>query len=333
MGTHGTHRNEQEELLRMLLIEQIDKLIEQQLREWQLVRDNYAALDEARYREVILENSLDKSRIVLQYNPKRLRSSSAKIDAASLKARPCFLCSDNQPQQQESVVWDKLYKIQVNPYPIFSRHLTISTVEHTPQRMGGSIAHMMRLAKDLNGYVVFYNGPRSGASAPDHAHFQAGICQELPICSELAGATINLLDANSNGMFGSVTSLSRPVFQIETLDIEQGEQWFNDLIDVLPVKEGHDEPMINLLCWHEGNSWHITVFPRRKHRPACYGTGEDQFVLSPASVDLGGLWAIAREEDYNTLTLHDVRLILMDVCISPEDFEVISDKLYEKYHT
>ena len=317
----------------MLLIEQIENLFTRQLSDWQLVRDNYAALDGLLTREVIIpiKESLHNSHIMLQYNPERLRSSSANIDDASLKARPCFLCNENQPREQETVVWDNRYKIQINPYPIFSRHLTISALEHKPQRIAGRIADMIHLAKDLPSYVVFYNGPKSGASAPDHAHFQAGLYKELPICHELFCATTSLIDANGNGEFGTVTCLGRPVFYIESLDIEHGEQWFNDLIDALPVKKGQEEPMINILCWHDGGSWSIAVFPRRKHRPACYGTGEDQFVISPASLDMGGLWAVAREEDFNKLTLHDVRLILMDVCLAPEDFKDITEKLHLIY--
>lgn len=319
----------------MLLIDQIDELWERQLRDWQLVRDNYAALEGLRTRDVVIsvKDSLQDSHIILQYNPQRLRSSSANIDDASLKARPCFLCSINQPKEQETVVWDNRYKIQVNPYPIFSRHLTISSLEHNPQRIAGGIVDMMCLAKDLRGYVVFYNGPYSGASAPDHAHFQAGLHDELPICHELFSATTNLLDANSNGVFGSITCLGRPVFYIESNDIEHGEQWFNDLIEALPMKKGQEEPMVNVLCWHDCGSWCIAVFPRRKHRPACYGTGEDHFILSPASLDLGGLWAVAREEDFNNLTLHDIRLILMDVCLAPEDFDEIFEKLHDKYYS
>ena len=319
----------------MLLIEQIDGLWERQLREWQLVRDNYAALDGLLTREVSIptKESMQDSRIVLQYNPKRLRSSSANIDDASLKARPCFLCGDNQPKEQETVVWDGRYKIQVNPYPIFSRHLTISALEHTPQRINGRITDMMHLAKELPGYVVFYNGPQSGASAPDHAHFQAGLCNELPICNELFNASTSLFDANSQGIFGVITELGRPVFYIETSSLELGEQWFNTLLNALPVKTGHAEPLINVLCWRDGGSWCIAVFPRRKHRPACYGTEEDHFVISPASVDMGGLWAIAREEDFINLTLHDVTIIYLDVCMSPQDVEAISENLRQYYYS
>ena len=135
----------------MLLIEQIENLFTRQLSDWQLVRDNYAALDGLLTREVIIpiKESLHNSHIMLQYNPERLRSSSANIDNASLKARPCFLCNENQPREQETVVWDNRYKIQINPYPIFSRHLTISALEHKPQRIAGRIADMIHLAKDL----------------------------------------------------------------------------------------------------------------------------------------------------------------------------------------
>ena len=164
-------------------------------------------------------------------------------------------------------------------------------------------------------------------------HFQAGSIDELPICDELFTANTALFDANNQGIFGVITELGRPVFYIETMSIDLGEQWFNSLQDVLPVKNGHIEPMINILCWHNSGAWCIAVFPRRKHRPACYGTGEDQFVLSPASVDMGGLWAIAREEDFNNLTLHDITLIYMDVCLSPQDVEDVSTKLRQYYYS
>ena len=310
-------------------IEEIDHLWQRQLTKWDSVIKNYGYLANVTTRVV----ELGDSSIVLQYNPERLKSSSADIDDASLKARPCFLCDENQPEEQETVMWEGRYKMQVNPYPIFSRHLTISALEHSPQRIDGRITDMMHLAKDLPGYVVFYNGPRCGASAPDHMHFQAGSIDELPICDELFTANTALFDANNQGIFGVITELGRPVFYIETMIIDLGEQWFNSLQDVLPVKNGHIEPMTNILCWHNSGSWCIAVFPRRKHRPACYGTGEDQFVLSPASVDMGGLWAIAREEDFNNLTLHDITLIYMDVCLSPQDVEDVSTKLRQYYYS
>ena len=315
----------------MLLKEQIDRLFERQLQDWQLVHDNYAALDRLVTREVTfhVEYSMEDPRIVLQYNPERLRSSSANIDDASIHARPCFLCNENQPKEQETLLWDGRYKIQVNPYPIFSRHLTISSLEHTPQRIAGRIADMMKVSKDLQDFVVFYNGPYSGASAPDHMHFQAGLRNELPFCDEISSVSTTMLDINNQGAFYSTTRLGRPVFYIETTSIEQGEQWFNKLLSTLPVKCNHVEPLINVLCWCEKGSWSIAVFPRRKHRPACYGTNEDQFVISPASVDMGGLWAVAREEDFNNLTPHDVKLIFLDVCLAPEDVKDISENLIQ----
>lgn len=310
-------------------IEEIDHLWQRQLTEWDAIIKNYGYLANVTTRVV----ELGDSSIVLQYNPERLKSSSANIDDASLKARPCFLCNENQPTEQETVMWEGRYKIQVNPYPIFPRHLTISRLDHSPQRIDGRITDMMHLAKDMPGYVVFYNGPRCGASAPDHMHFQAGSINELPICGELFNANTALFDANNQGIFGVITELGRPVFYIETMSIDLGEQWLNTLFDVLPVKSGHVEPMVNILCWHNSGAWCIAVFPRRKHRPACYGTGEDQFVLSPASVDMGGLWAIAREEDFKNLTLHDITLIYMDVCLSPQDVEDVSTKLRQYYYS
>lgn len=310
-------------------IEDINLLWQRQLADWDTVIKNYGNLAHVNTR--VLE--LGDSSIVLQHNPERLSSATASLDDASLKARPCFLCNENQPAEQEAVVWNDCYKIQVNPYPIFSRHLTIASLKHTPQSITGRMGDMMRLAKDLPGYVIFYNGPRCGASAPDHMHFQAGSIDELPICDELFTASTEIFDASNQGIFGLVTELGRPVFYIETMSADLGEQWFSSLTNVLPMKAGHNEPMINILCWYKSESWCIAVFPRRKHRPACYGTGEDQFVLSPASVDMGGLWAVSRKEDFDNLTLHDVTLIYLDVCLSPQDVEEVSIKLKQYYYS
>lgn len=295
----------------------IDRLIARQLRDWDLAGANYAALAGVATRSL----SLGEATVTLQFNPERRRSSAAVIDRRSLARRKCFLCTDTQPAKQKAVLWGERYKIQVNPYPIFKRHLTIADLHHVPQRLAGRISDMLMLAKALPGFVVFYNGPRCGASAPDHMHFQAGAKGEMPLCDEITHATTHLLADGDEGFIGYVDQLGRSLFTIETSTQRAAERFALRLLDLLPVAEGDEEPMVNVLCWWNVTDrlWHLVVFPRRKHRPACYGEGEGKLLLSPASVDMGGLWAVPEQKDYDALTPRMVQALYDELCMSRKE--------------
>lgn len=302
----------------MTIVNQVRMLEERQLNNWPLARKNYAALDDVQTREIVLEHSL----IVLQHNPERRRSSAAQVDAASLAARPCFLCREHQPAEQEAVEWGGgRYKIQVNPYPIFPRHLTISAAEHTPQSLADPrrVSDMLSLARDLDDYVVFYNGPKCGASAPDHMHFQAGVKGLMPLCSELMDPVVwpdeNLLESNDEGFIGYTQRMDRFLFMIKAEQPALAELYFARLQVAMMQAAGRmEEPMQNVLCWTAGDDYYLVVFPRRKHRPDCYGEGPGKLLLSPASVDMGGLWAVAEESDYHNITTDTVRAIYDELC-------------------
>lgn len=326
MGTAGTHSHEQEVTAHHQgdacdYRQAVDELIGRQLREWPAVRANYAALDrEVRTRRL----QLGASTIVLQHNPGRRRSSAARIDAP----HPCFLCDANQPPEQGTLKWRGKYKIQVNPYPIFPRHLTIASLHHEPQRIAGRIGDMLRLAEDLPEFVIFYNGPHCGASAPCHFHFQAGNKDFLPLCDEVYSGTISLLAEGDDGMIGLVEGLGRSVISIETRTRAKTEDYFNRLLLCLPKHGEEPEPMVNVLCWHNPRrNYHTVVFPRIKHRPDCYGTGPGQLLLSPASVDMGGVWAVPRLNDYETLTARQVQHIYDELCMSCADIHSLFRQL------
>jgi hypothetical protein len=180
---------------------------------------------------------------------------------------------------------------------------------------------MLALAKDLPGFVVFYNGPQCGASAPDHAHFQAGVKDELPLCDELSHATTHLLAEGDEGFIGYVDSLGRSLFTIETTTHRAAERYALRLLDLLPVAQGGYEPMVNALCWWDGihRAWRMVIFPRCKHRPACYGEGEGRLLLSPGAVDMGGLWAIPERKDFDALTPEVVQALYNELCLSRKD--------------
>jgi len=295
----------------------VNKLIARQLRDWNVAGANYKALASAVTRTL----SMGEATITLQFNPERRRSSAAAIDKRSLARRECFLCSDHQPAKQKAVLWGDHYKIQVNPYPIFNRHLTIADLQHVPQRLSGRLGDMLSLAKALPDFVIFYNGPRCGASAPDHAHFQAGAKGEMPLCDEMAHATTHLLADGDEGFIGYVDVLGRSLFTIETSTQRTAERYALRLLDLLPVPNGADEPMVNALCWWNQTNrlWNLVIFPRRKHRPACYGEGEGRLLLSPGAVDMGGLWAVPERKDFDALTPDIIQALYNELCMSRQE--------------
>lgn len=309
--------------------QQVDELLERQLRDWDTVARNYDALSRVRTRELQLCDDATGTitRIVLQFNPERIRSSAAKVDAAALKARKCFLCDENQPAEQELIDWHGRYKIQVNPYPIFPRHLTIACRQHTPQLIQGRIPDMIAMAHDLPGWVLFYNGPRCGASAPDHMHFQAGNADFLPALQEVESAEQRVVHATAQASLALVQGLSRPIFLIQSTDDATAAALFECLQQAMPLQPGDPEPMQNILCWAQGGEVRIAVFPRRKHRPACYGSGVGQFTLSPASVDMGGVWAVPVERDYASLTAAVVQGMFQELCSTPAEIREIINRL------
>ena len=292
----------------------VDKLFARQLRDWDEAGRNYAALADVATRRL----SVGESSIVLQFNPERRRSSAAAIDKKSLSRRKCFLCREHQPSKQKAVLWGDHYKIQVNPYPIFRRHLTIADLNHVPQRLAGRVGDMLSIARALPDFVVFYNGPQCGASAPDHAHFQAGAKGEMPVCDELAHATTHMMADGDEGFIGYVDMLGRSLFTIETTAQRVAERYALRLLELLPQPEGVDEPMVNVLCWWDtrDRAWRMVVFPRLKHRPACYGQDEGQLLLSPGAVDMGGLWAVPERKDFDTLTPETIRSLYSELCMS-----------------
>lgn len=302
---------------------EVCRMMERQLRDWETVKRNYAALAGVLTRTL----NVGRSKIVLQYNPERIRSSAAEVSKEALAARKCFLCTENQPKEQETLDWHGMYKIQVNPYPIFPRHLTIACWSHTPQSVAGRMGHMVRLAADLSDFVILYNGPKCGASAPDHMHFQAGNKGFLPICDELADAEREVLLKQGSGTLSLVEGLGRRCFVVEASDADCAEALFDRLEMALPLHDGDTEPMQNLLCWHDGGEWRIVVFPRVKHRPSCYGTGKGQFLLSPASVDMGGVFAVPVEADFSALTADAVQAMLDELCIGADGVEQVIDRL------
>ncbi|MDR0540655.1 MAG: DUF4922 domain-containing protein [Dysgonamonadaceae bacterium] len=269
--------------------ETVKQLFEEQLNDWELAKNNYKALEQVKVKTL----DVDGHEYKVQFNPARITSSAAKVDPKSIQERKCFLCAANRPAEQTSVPFKGRYEILVNPFPIFPRHLTVPDLEHTPQLIASRFDDMLDLAQQLDDYVVFYNGPKCGASAPDHFHFQAGNKGFLPI-------------ENERNWKNAV--------RIESENKQEMLDRFQQTYDALPLQADDIEPMLNILTWYESGKWITYLFPRKKHRPACYSVeGDANLLISPASVDMGGVFITPLEKDFEKITSADIAGILNEV--------------------
>lgn len=294
----------------------IQPFIESQLNKWDTARNNYMALSGVKVKEI----HVNGTRYKVQFNPARIVSSSAKVDAKAISQRKCFLCAANRPEVQEGISWGEHYDILVNPFPIFPRHLTIPEKEHLPQSIKNRMGDMMKLAAELPDYTIFYNGPKCGASAPDHAHFQAGSRGFMPIEEQCKSQKATLLDQEGEASLSLLHDVPRTILLIRTKQLNEGVMLFNRLYDRLPLKNDDTEPMMNVLALYDAtDGWNICIFPRIKHRPDCYyAEGNERLLSSPASVDLGGVFILPIEEDFNKMDAILLKQILKEVCMPYE---------------
>ncbi len=304
----------------------VNDLFESQFREWPLARDNYGQLDSVRVRKIPFPGY----EIAVQFNPGRIVSSAAKVDAGSIKARPCFLCEENRPPEQRGVQFGSDYIILINPFPIFRRHLTIVNRAHTPQQIEGNFMSMLSLAEALPDYVIFYNGPQCGASAPDHLHFQAGNRGFLPVEKDAANPGLCTAVASSGGIELSLWhGYGRGMLTLAGSDSRALDTAFSLFYRKFAATQPErPEPMLNMLAYHSAGRWTIQIIPRSLHRPSCYFAGEPgRILLSPASVDMGGVFITPREEDYNKITAADISSILREVCLSDGEIKSLTEGL------
>ena len=302
----------------------MNAFFESQLAEWEFARRNFEALRRIETKTFDLDGFL----IRVQFNPARIVSTAAKVDAASVVARKCFLCSENQPPEQRGLPWGDGYRVLVNPYPIFARHFTIPAAEHVPQSIADRYGDMLALARCFDREVVFYNGPRCGASAPDHAHFQAVGKGAMPLEAEVGRfATEKVLEASGAAAY-AIRDYLRGGFVIRSADASAAAACFGKLYEALEVLPADAEPMMNVLTWYDSDGWTSCVFPRTKHRPACfYGEGATDLLVSPASVDLAGVMIVPRKDDFVKITAENIRAIFNEVCIDDSALQRIVGKL------
>lgn len=302
--------------------EKVNDLFDSQLMEWDLAGRNYSQLDKVLTRTL----GFNGFEVTIQFNPERIRSSSAKVDAKSVEARSCFLCVVNRPSEQREIIFKNGMAILVNPFPIFSRHLTITSESHTDQRIINNFGDMLALAEALPGFVIFYNGPQCGASAPDHLHFQAGNRGFMPIERDFLNGGLSVIISNKKGTeIRKWNKYLRTLLTLKGSDPVAMDSAFRTLFENLSaVQPDKPEPMLNILAYHDSAGWIIHIFPRKVHRPSQYfAEGKDQILLSPAAVDLGGVLITPREEDFNKISKADVADIFGQVCLDEDDLPVL----------
>ena len=286
----------------------LDTFFETQIQEWATARKNHEGLSQVWCRE--LASTKLPVALRVQCNPARLVSTGAKIDKASIAARPCFLCAKNRPAEQQSLDLNEDFEWLVNPFPILPYHYTIASKEHRPQRFLDAYEAVIQAAKALpEDYIVFYNGPHCGASAPDHLHLQAGIGAGIPLveCAKRLDAGIKL---QALSPFGYLAYLINDAEETDT---------FNRLYESLPIPEEEYEPRMNIVAYRKGDKVSLLVIPRREHRPHCYNAeGDAKYLISPGALDMCGLIVTPRAEDYERLTAQKAADILCEVGVRTE---------------
>ena len=303
------------------------RFFNRQLEKWDDARRRYQDLRNVKTREL----SVGTSTMKVQWNPARIVSTGAKIDKQTLAERPCFLCEQNRPKEQVKKSIDGQYELLVNPYPILPIHFTIPSVKHEPQLIRNSYSEIHKLLSEYPSMMVFYNGPKCGASAPDHAHFQGGTSGVLPLQMAWQRLSRNLkpiLNLNDEEGISLIEEYPCPALLIHSKSEYSDEQLFIRLYEALPLPEGEPEPMMNIVSWRHDTDYYSVVFPRKKHRPDCYyKEGDEQFIISPGALDMAGFIVTPRKEDFERITPEVALGILNEVSLQPDELKQIIAKL------
>jgi hypothetical protein len=290
------------------MIDALEELFRRQERAWPQLALGIEGLARAETRAV----RIDWFDIFIRHIPHRVISTTASVDRESIAKRPCFLCERNLPPEEEGLRFGEDFTIYCNPFPIVDRHLTIAHREHGAQRIANRFGTMLDFAAALPGYFVVYNGPECGASAPDHMHFQAGSRALFPIANETAGLS---------GV--AVPNYGRNVLVLRGRDRSALTDQMNRALELLvEVTRKPGEPLVNLAVFHERGEWVAYLFPRGKHRPEVFHTGE--LTVSPASVDLCGIFVVPLRRDFEKITGAAIAAIFREVTLPDGQFREVA---------
>lgn len=295
-----------------MIMSAVNDFIEHQLSLWPEVAERYHNLGKTERRRF----KLGDFQGCFQFNPARIVSTGSKTDSKSIAGRPCFLCRENRPEQQTAIPLTRDWELLLNPFPIFPVHFTIASTRHIPQdRVPIEIGAIAERFPEL---AIFFNGSRAGASAPDHLHLQAVLKDELPI--------IRLVEKHhpdsAPGIMRSDMYEADLPFIFLSAVITDDDEGGEDYMKMLALTGGDpetglpDKGLRNVIVWKgESGLLRMVVIPRKAHRPACYGTGENDLMVSPGTIDMAGVVILPREDDFRRITEDDLRNIYKDTAI------------------
>ena len=302
----------------------ISRFFNRQMEKWADARHRFRDLKHVETHQL-------SDQLKVQWNPARIVSTGAKIDKKTLGDRPCFLCDKNRPKEQISKQIDERFLLLVNPFPILPVHFTIPARKHQPQSIYKNYGEMHRFLSLHSELMVFYNGPKCGASAPDHLHFQAGTSGILPLQANWQRLSRNLTDIislNDDEKIALIHDFVVPAFVIISKSEDSDEALFQRLYKSMPVRGDETEPMMNIIAWRKGDEYISVVIPREKHRPEAYfAEGDAQMMVSPGALDMSGLIITPREEDFRKLTEESATAILQECGVSTDKMNSIITKL------
>jgi Domain of unknown function (DUF4922) len=312
-----------------------DYFFSSQMNSWEFLKKNYEALRNVQTKSFWFNGF----KLKIQFNPGRIKSTSAEVDENSVKNRECFLCIKNLPEEQKGIKIRDDFILLCNPYPIFPQHFTISSFNHNPQRIIESFGELLELTRLLSpGYTVVYNGPACGASAPDHLHFQAGTKNFLPIENDiqLLKNDFGLIIREDEFITTSfIDDGLRRLISIESTEQKMIEKSFDKILKAYEkLSEAEPEPMMNILCYYDNEfGWNVIIFLRSKHRPECfYKNDSDRILISPAAIDLGGVVVTPREVDYIRTEKDLLQKIFSEVSLDKKTFSLLAEKVKAEFH-
>ena len=318
----------------------LGKFISTQLSLWPLACENFRALKNVLVRQA----EIGGLGVILQHNPVRIVSSAASLDKETLAHRKCFLCSVNRPAEQISRDFEgrkgRKYDILLNPYPILRDHLVIAMKQHCDQSIWRRYVDMLDLARAYQNFIVFYNGPRCGASAPDHHHFQAAARGQLPLENDV-DRLLSLVSAGTvpDGLKYLSSSLDADVFLYEKfvpgIFVIRGStsksvsKMFYRLLDCAPWDtETHPEPMCNVFTWYSSGEFRSIVIFRAAHRSHhYYSDGPDHLTMSPGCTDMAGCIVVPVPEEFDRIDKTMLDSLLREVALKKEDEALICRRL------
>ncbi len=293
------------------LPKQIEQLLDQQRESWPALQAGESALAEVACKRL----GSGSDQILVQANPGRRQSIQARVDPAAIDRRPCFLCAENMPVEERGLAFGD-FGIFPNPCPILARHLTIASWQHRPQLLAGQVDHLFALAATLGpDMLVFYNGARCGASAPDHFHFQACSSQGLPLWSQLSAW------AGRSGIFAH-QSFGRRMLISQAADPMRARQQLEGIVSAWArLGQPDEEPLVNILADYRDGQYRCIVFPRAQHRPACFYAPEDtRLAISPAALEMAGLLVLADAAQLTRVDEQIARAIYQEVSLDSKTF-------------